>query len=172
MNIDESFIEIEWSTAFQFILEKNKGDLNSILIIRSDQPEKVIKFRQYLSSLPKCHFIKLGISCEMDKIYQILFENLGCDSIEPFSKVLGQNISVIAKKVIEIRSELLIVIDNCQHLEFRKIFGLIGLVLELRCFAQFIFILPDDYYEKWERESVKYKGKLFSKIIMNHYEFQ
>lgn len=171
MNIDESFIEIEWSTAFQFILEKNRDDLNSVLIIRSDQPEKVIKFRQYLSSLPNCHFIKLGISCEMDKIYQILFENLGCSSIKPFTKVLGQNISVIVKKVIETRSEILIVIDNCQHLEFKKVFGLIGLVLELRCFAQFIFILPDDYSAKWERECAKFKGKLFAKIIMNHYKF-
>lgn len=160
---------MNFSKAFKAIRRKTQKEGVPILIVRTDDIRKVYKMRSFINSINNCTYVKLGVACSMDKIYRILFEQLGHGKCEVAADQ-NQLVSLIVKSIDGKRERQVLVIDNCQHLFFPHILRLVGLMLELAGKVQFVFLLPEEYLAKW-RSLVGFKEITFLKLIPQKYDF-
>lgn len=169
MRLNKDYHGVNFSKAFNAIRRKTQRQGAPILIVRTDDVKKVYKMRSFINSINNCTYIKLGVACSMDKIYRILFEQIGHGKYEVDADQ-NQLVNLIIQKINSSTGRYLLVIDNCQHLFFPNILRLVGLMLELAGKVQFVFLLPEEYIAKW-RLLVGFKEIIILKLIPLKYDF-
>ncbi|MBK7652447.1 MAG: hypothetical protein IPJ20_19385 [Flammeovirgaceae bacterium] len=174
MKFDQSLVNCSWPDAFSQIVN-NAVVLDPILIVGADIPEKVYAFRDYLRSRADVLVAQLG-RCSNIKYIEIELLLL----IDPsyvkrkLKKDVAHQPAILhlRSKILELSFRPLIVIDNCQFLNFNLMFRLLRMINELEDKALFVFILPVDYVNLWCNAKIKNKRlAFFLKIIKQKYEF-
>jgi len=175
MKFDQSFVNCSWEEAFSQIVSNNTVFLDPILIVRADIPEKVYRFRDYLRSRADVLVAQLG-RCSNIKYIEIELLLL----IDPsyvkrkLKKDVAHQPAILhlRSKILDLSFRPLILIDNCQFLNFNLLFRILRIVNELEDKAMFVFILPVDYVNLWCNAKTKNKRlAFFLKIIKYKYEF-
>lgn len=172
MKLNKSFSKADQLQAITQILELTKAEMSPVLIVRDDDPEKILSVRNHFAKMENCIYVRLGVACNMGRLYEEIYLQLHGSEAELDSSYQERTLQLIVDKIKEKEEQYILVIDNCQHFVFKQIFMLLGLMLELDFWTQFIFLLPDEYARDWQKKKDRDRlADYFLSHIKHKYEF-
>ena len=175
MNLQKIGPGIQWSKAFEYILNCRQTDFDPVLVFKEDDPSENLVLRKYFSGRKDVLYVRLGQCTTSKHISKELLLQL-----DPAFASRRMNrsdfkhaifISRLKKKVTALSFNPIIVIENCHYLDFDFLFTLLRMINELEGRARLIFILISGYEAVWSRaESKNLKLNFFLKQVSHQYE--
>lgn len=170
MKLNNSFSGLPWENALEKIITLSEKDLEPILIVREDNPEKVFRFNNYVGSMKRAIHVQLGYSSPMSYLEIDILSKLN-PSISIIKLPHDTMMLRLFKRIKRLPFKPVIVIDRCNHFQFMYLFRVIRLINELEGKALFIFILPIDYLDKWNKNSERSLHlNYFLRIVNRRYQ--
>jgi hypothetical protein len=170
MNPEQIVLRMPLTAAFDKIVDIHKASLTPVCIVRPEDPPKIIDFRIQLEKRRDTFLLKLGYATSMQFIGKELLLRLDPEfDRSKLSRRLPHDTATLQlqEKIKALPFNPIIVIDNCQYLEFPLIFRVLRMINELEGMAMFVFLLSGLYEDEWNR-SLNPRLIYFFKIVKRY----
>ncbi|HTH55713.1 MAG TPA: hypothetical protein VL728_06675 [Cyclobacteriaceae bacterium] len=174
MKPDSKYDALPWGEAFARIIEE-RDDLEPVLVVRDDDFGKLSVLRDCFRSRLDTFEVRLGLCSNTNCIgIEVLLHvdpNYGRERLTKKSIPQETVMIRLRKKIPKLPFTPIIVIDNCHYLDLRLLFKVARMVNELDGKAMFVFLIPGDFFSKWNQAVSKNpRLNIFLKLLKHRYE--